>query len=57
MSRRTALAELVLPMWRLAGKLFMHKTRRRMVNQIAENGKSKKLVRRGGKFVKSPADA
>jgi hypothetical protein len=28
-----------------------------MVNQIAENGKSKELVRRAGKFVKSLADA
>jgi hypothetical protein len=31
--------------------------RRRMVNQIAENGKSKDLVKRAGKFVKSLADA
>ena len=28
-----------------------------VVNQIAENGKSKDLVRRVGKFVKSLADA
>jgi hypothetical protein len=28
-----------------------------VVNQIAKNGKSKDLVKRGGKFVKSLADA
>jgi tryptophan synthase alpha subunit len=28
-----------------------------VVNQIAENGKSKDLVKRAGKFVKSLADA
>jgi hypothetical protein len=28
-----------------------------VVNQIAENGKSKELARRAGKFVQSPADA
>jgi hypothetical protein len=57
MSRRTALAELVLSAWRFVGKIFMHKTRRRMVNQTAENGKSKDLAKRVGKFVKSLAGA